>query len=365
VPSQERHAEVGRELAFDVTAVDYRPRWPATTKRGIGLVGCGGISGDHLRAYRAAGFPVVAICDLSEAAAIRRQREFYPDAVVYTDVQELLRQSDVEVVDIATHPAERAELIRAALLSGRHVLSQKPFVTDLRIGQQLVELADRQGVHLAVNQNARWAPHLSFLRETVKRGWLGETYDAQLSVHWDHGWVKGTAFESIHHLILFDFAIHWFDITRCLIKQPVRRVFARSARAPNQVVRPPLLAHAVMEFDQGQATLIFDGSVRHAARDWTYLVGSAGTAISQGNDYQCQRLVLETERGRLEPHLEGNWFSDAFAGTMGELLLSIEERRASEIAAADNLESLAVCFAAAAADLTGTPKRPWEVLELP
>ena len=43
----------------------------------------------------------------------------------------MLERDDVEVVDIATHPAVRPPLMEAALKAGKHVLSQKPFVTDL------------------------------------------------------------------------------------------------------------------------------------------------------------------------------------------------------------------------------------------
>ena len=47
--------------------------------------------------------------------AEERQTEFYPDARVYEDYRDVLRRDDVEVVDVATHPAERGKIIEAAL----------------------------------------------------------------------------------------------------------------------------------------------------------------------------------------------------------------------------------------------------------
>ena len=73
----------------------------------------------------------------------------------------LLRDPGIEVVDITTHPDVRVGLMRRALNAGKHVLSQKPFVEDLAVGQALVALAEAKGVKLAVNQNGRWAPHLA------------------------------------------------------------------------------------------------------------------------------------------------------------------------------------------------------------
>jgi len=80
---------------------------------------------------------VVALCDLDEDRAIRRRGQFYPDAWITTDYRALLKRNDIEVVDIATHPLERLPLIEAALIAGKHVLSQKPFVLDLPEGERL------------------------------------------------------------------------------------------------------------------------------------------------------------------------------------------------------------------------------------
>ncbi len=125
-----------------------------------------------------------------------------------------------------------AEIIADALKAGKHVLSQKPFVVDLDVGERLADLADRCGLKLAVNQNGRWAPHFSFMRQAVATGLLGDVTAVHLSVHWDHGWVKNTEFEKVKHLILFDFGIHWFDILACFMaRQRAEQVYATAAQS--------------------------------------------------------------------------------------------------------------------------------------
>jgi len=200
---------LSKELA-DLAAPDltYQPTDPKQYHPAIGLIACGGITAQHLTAYRTAGYNVVALCDLIIERAIDRRDTYYPDADVYVDYRDLLRRDDIEVVDIATHPPERVPLIEDALLAGKHVLSQKPFVLDLDTGERFCELAERQGVKLAVNQNGRWAPYFSYLREAVRQGLLGEIVSVDIHVAWDHTWIKGTAFEKIRHIILYDFAIH-------------------------------------------------------------------------------------------------------------------------------------------------------------
>lgn len=348
------------------TNLHYQPRDPRSYRPGIGLIGCGGITRDHLRAYRKAGYRVVALCDIQRERAVERQREFYPQADVHRDYGELLAREDVEVVDIATHPPGRPQIIEAALRSGKHVLSQKPFVLDLDVGQRLVELADQCGVRLAVNQNARWAPHLSYIRQAIDAGLLGEIAGVHMSVHWDHGWVAGTEFENVDHLILYDYAIHWFDIVSCFLAgaRP-NRVYASEARTATQTVRPPLLAQAIVEYEHAQVSLAFDADNRFGSQDRTYVTGSLGSISSVGPGNKQQQLTICTRDGTVSPLLQGSWFPDGFHGTMGELLLSIEENRQPSISGAANLQSLALCFAAVASAKRHEPVHPGTVRQLP
>jgi predicted dehydrogenase len=344
----------------------YQPRDPKRYRPKIGLIGCGGISATHLTAYRAAGYDVVALCDLNPDRAAARRKEFYPAAQTYVDAATLLRRDDIEVVDIATHPKERVALIEAALNAGKHVLSQKPFVLDLDVGERLADLADRHGVRLAVNQNGRWAPHLSYLREAVRAGVIGDLIAAHLGIHWDHAWIAGTPFEKIEDVILYDFAIHWFDfVTTLLGDRRATRVQASRSVVTGQTIAVPMAAQALVEFDGGQASLVFDGHLKYGAEDRTYVGGSEGSLVSQGSSLGEQRVTVYTADGVASPDLSGTWFNDGFHGTMGELLCAVEEGREPMNGARDNLRSLALCFAAIAAARDRTAKVPGAVRRLP
>jgi predicted dehydrogenase len=295
-----------------------------------------------------------------------RRTEFYPDASTTDDYHQLLAREDIEVVDITTHPPQRPPLIEAALRARKHVLSQKPFVLDLDIGARLADLADQMGVRLAVNQNARWAPHFSYIREAVRAGLLGSIDAVHCDVHWDHSWVKGTVFETVRHLILYDFAIHWFDFLATIMRgNPARRVYASVARSATQSVAPPLLAQTMVDYEAGQATLIFDGFTRFDRMDRTLVIGSHGAIRSGGATTETQRVELTTSEGIARPRLQGAWFPDGFHGTMAELLAAIAENREPTNSARDNLDSLALCFAAVASAERGEPIKPGSVRQMP
>jgi predicted dehydrogenase len=340
----------------------YQPQDPQRYRPPIGLIGCGGITVEHLTAYRDANYEVVALCDLDVARAEARRDEFCPQADVYDDYRQLLARDDVEVVDITTHPPIRPAIIEAALGAGKHVLSQKPYVLDLDVGARLADLADQQGLRLAVNQNARWAPHFSYLRHAVAQGMIGQVTGVHCAVHWNHNWVAGTEFDGIKHLILYDFAIHWFDILCCWMgdREP-RRVYASLARSPTQKAVPDLLGQASIEYEGAQATMVFGGDTQVGPRDTTLIAGTKGTITSEGASLRTQQVAIQTAKGIARPKLVGRWFPDGFHGTMAELLCAIEEDREPSNSARNNLRSLALCFAAVASAERGEPVTPGEV----
>lgn len=345
----------------------YQPREPRSYRPAIGLIGCGGISAQHLNAYRHAGYRITALCDRNEHKAIARRDEFYPQATVFTDYRALLAVDEIEVVDVTTHPADRVEIIEAALLAGKHVLSQKPFVTDIAVGGRLVGLADSRNLRLAVNQNARWAPHFSYIRQAIQAGLIGDVQSVSFTLHWDHSWIIGTEFEKVEHLLLYDFGIHWFDLLFHFFPAPrfPNKVYATTARAIGQQARPPMLAQATFEYADAQASIIFNANVKYGQQDRTFVAGTKGSITSTGPSLSEQTVTLHTEEGSATPRLEGTWFREGFHGAMAELLCAIEENRDPVNRARGNLRSLGLCFAAIASSINQTPVTPGEFQQLP
>ncbi len=360
--SEEAHA-LASKVAAEVAPpeVDYLPPMPVRRDHPIALIGAGGISSAHLDAYRAAGFDVKVIASRTLAHAVARRDAFFPAAEATDDVLGTMARPDIAVVDITTHPEQRAALIEAALDAGKHVLSQKPFVLDLAVGERLVDVAEARGLMLAVNQQGRWAPHLSFMREAVRAGLVGEVQSVNLGIHWDHSWVAGTQHDEVDDLILYDFAIHWFDFLASLIGGEASSVHATTTRAPGQTPRPAMLAQALVAFPGGQAALQFDGATRHGPRDRTVITGSAGTLESIGPDLGQQQVTFTDASGFSRPVLAGTWFNDGFAGAMGALLSAVETGEPPLHNARDNLRSLELAFAAIASSHRGVPVRPGSV----
>jgi predicted dehydrogenase len=335
--------------------VDHRPVFPAAYRPGIGLVGCGRVARNgHLPAYDKYGCNVVGVYDPSpeKAAAVGRR--------VFPTLDDLLAEPEVAVVDIATRPEGRAQLIRAALDAGKHVLSQKPLATDLEEARALVAKAERRGLRLAVNQNARWAPAWRVATKLVERGAIGEAFAVTHLLEKRFDFVLDSPSLDNHpHFLLFDYCIHWIDISRCWLERvdpvAVRAVERRSPLQPAESTAPWGGSVAIDYEDGSTAVIVSTGGSASPPRCRFSIHGTTATirgGILHGGDY-----VELDQRGEIEAvPLEGEWWPDGFAGAMGELISAVAEDREPYNSARHNLLSLELALAACeSAERDGAP----------
>lgn len=354
-----------------MNALDYGPPVPVRPDRGIGLIGCGWVAGMQLAAYRAQGYRVVALVDRDEAKATALRDTYYPEARVVSDAAALFGDPEVEVVDIATHPPGRPALVEAALRSGRHVLSQKPFVDDLDEGERLCAIADEVERSLAVNHNGRWAPHFAVLLAAARGGVLGRVTSADFCVYWPHDEVVEAmpAFATMADLVLYDFGIHWFDVIASLFPEEPQSVYAQMGRRSGQRIPAPTQAQAIVSYPQGQASLVLRAAEPRAERGGYRVDGTLGSVLHEGLSLGGSRVSVVTGDGSeaaVEDVTTGaDWFAPGMAGTMGELLLSVDEGRRPWNDARSALRGLALCFAAVESARTGLPVEPGTVRRRP
>src|SRR5262245_10289479 len=105
----------------------------------------------------------------------------FPGATCSTDVSEALADRRVGAVVIATPTSTHAELTRAALESGRHVLVEKPLTTEADSARELSELAARSGLVLLVGHVFVHNPAVQWVKQRLASGELGRLYYASSS----------------------------------------------------------------------------------------------------------------------------------------------------------------------------------------
>jgi len=113
-----------------------------TDRVGIGVIGCGVISGAYLTAAK--GFPILEIrglADMNQAAAEARAKEFGLKAM---RIDALLADPGVEIVLNLTIPKAHVAVGLQALEAGKHVYSEKPLGVAFKDGKRLIDLAAKK-----------------------------------------------------------------------------------------------------------------------------------------------------------------------------------------------------------------------------
>lgn len=148
----------------------------------VGIIGCGGIAnGKHMPSIKAVNrVDMVAFCDLIEERAQKAAKEYgTPDAKVYTDYKELLKDESIDIIHVCTPNRSHAQISIDALNAGKHVMCEKPMAKTAADARRMVEAAKASGKKLTIGYQHRHKPASQYVKSCIERGDLGEIYYAK------------------------------------------------------------------------------------------------------------------------------------------------------------------------------------------
>jgi len=119
---------------------------------------------------------VRAVCDLDEARLDRARKSLREVESWTSNLEETLRDPKADAVVVATPTSTHFELAKSALEAGKHVLVEKPLADTVARGQELVELAAREGRVLAVGHVFLFNPGICAVKALIASGELGRVY---------------------------------------------------------------------------------------------------------------------------------------------------------------------------------------------
>lgn len=329
---------------------------------GIGCVGAGFIMRDcHLPAYRSAGFNPVAVTsrNAERARAVAAQHGILR---CHATLDDLLADPAIEVLDIAVPPDAQPEVIRRAVRHNDHIrgiLAQKPLAMTVSLAREAVELCQRAGIVLAVNQNMRYDQSVRALRDILRRGWLGEpvlaTIDMRAIPHW-MPWSQG-----LPSLSTFIMSIHHLDTFRYWLGTPARVLASTRPDPRTKFPHRDGINLYILEYDNGCRAASWDdvwtgpareGSESDIAIRWRVegteglARGTIGWPSYPAHTPSTMDFTTRRQPGYwFQPRWPQVWFPDAFIGTMAQLLCALEDGAEPEISGRDNLETIALCQA--------------------
>lgn len=252
-----------------------------------GLVGFG-ISGQSFQT------PIITACsefDLSavvssDATKVHRQ---LPNAQVYSQLEDLLADSDIELVIISTPNHRHIPQAKLALKAGKHVVVEKPFSVSSEEAKELIILANQLGKQLSVYQSRRFDGDFRTIQALMKDGSLNDIHTfyssynrfrPEVKVRWREQDIPGAG-------ILYDLGAHLIDQALCLFGTPDKVTAILKNQRPNAQAVDHF--HVILHYPQCEA--ILHGNCLSTAEGPRFQVfAENGTFIKYGMDRQEDML---------------------------------------------------------------------------
>jgi predicted dehydrogenase len=142
----------------------------------VGVVGLGYWGPNLARNFAAiAGCELTWLCDASSEAREKLAPSF-PGARTTADLDDLLGDSELDAVVLATPVPTHAELAVRVAQAGKHCFVEKPLATTAADAEQAVAAAERAGRILMVGHLLEYHPAVDRLKGLLDEGQLGELY---------------------------------------------------------------------------------------------------------------------------------------------------------------------------------------------
>jgi len=278
---------------------------PAVTEDSLrfGVVGCGRIAGNHLRALAADHVPaqLVAVADVKEDRA-RACAEQYR-VPYYLDYHEMLtRHPEIDVIDVLTPTGYHARHVIDLARYGKHFVVEKPMALQVSDCDRMIAACRRHGCRLFVVKQNRYNPAVVAARRALEDGRFGKIVMGTVRVRWkrDQAYYARDSWRGTWELdggVMAQQASHHLDLLQWFMG-PVQQLQCQIATRLLQIEVEDTAA-ALFRFESG-ALGVFEATTATRPTDLEAslsLLGERGSVILGGN------AVNRIEHWQFDPEL--------------------------------------------------------------
>lgn len=140
----------------------------------VGVVGCGYWGPNLIRNFRS--LPdchLKMMCDLS-TSRLKHLKSLYPEVQTETDYNHMLNGVGLDAVVVATGVGTHYPMAKASLLAGKHTFIEKPMAGSVEHCEELVEIAQKNGLVLMIGHTFLYSPVVRKIKEIIDHGDIGE-----------------------------------------------------------------------------------------------------------------------------------------------------------------------------------------------
>ena len=329
----------------------------------VGIIGCGSIAKQRhgYEYFHNADVQIKGFYDLIAARA-QALADLYGGSV-YTDVDAMLADPEIDAVSVCMANAFHAEISIKALKAGKHVLCEKPMAVTMEQCEAMAAAARESGKRLMIGHNQRLAPAHRKAKELLTSGALGRVITFQSTFGhkgpemWSMDKSANTWFfkkASASFGSMADLGIHKIDLMRYLIGSEITSVYSTM-----KVLDKKFPDGTPIEVDDNSVEILnfADGTMGTVTTSWTHYGEECNASVLYCEkgimklyaDPQYSLKVVNADGTRVLYALDRLQTNDdaqqASSGVIDEFVSAIEENRPSVLDAADVIRSMRAVFA--------------------
>jgi len=290
---------------------------------GVGVLGAGLWGETHVKTYSAHPFvDLIGICDVDGNKAMNLAG-VYGARKATDNVEDILDDSSIHAVSIATPDFAHFKLAMQAAKAGKHILVEKPLAMTVEECEQILQVAKSSDVILMVDFHNRWNPVFARARDAIVAGEIGDPLlfnvrlnDALFVPMEMLSWASRTT-------VAWFVGSHTADLVRFLFDDEVQRVFAvkreRLLRAKG--IQTADFYEAILELSKGGVAVmencwILPNKTPNLVDFRAELIGSAGALYMDLSHHRALERYTEKDAGFQDvlvmPRVQGQYVGFAY-----------------------------------------------------
>tara|TARA_B100001093_G_C26796497_1_gene1001337 strand:+ start:15 stop:1064 length:1050 start_codon:yes stop_codon:yes gene_type:complete len=330
--------------------IKLKNKWEKPSKSlPIIFIGAGGIIRNaHIPAYNKLNLNIVGVYDLNYEIANQLAKDFNIPKV-YEKIEDALDNTEV-VYDIAV-PADQLLSIVKKLPLNSYALLQKPMGSNVQEAEEILKTCRERNITAALNFQLRFSPMMLCLRDAINKNLLGKIVDIEFHYSYYLPWHLWPFLEKIDRVEIPYNSIHLFDLIRSLFGMP-KGVFAYSNTHPKYPKLSDTKTTAILQYRKDLRCALSlnhcyqfgnkkqNANLKIEGTDGVIFI-TLGSTVNYPNFEKDKFEIKTTNSNWQEIELGGNWFPEAFEGTMSNLQRFIfKEDNVLETSVEDTIDTM-------------------------
>ncbi len=337
----------------------------------FGLIGCGRIAINHIKAVVANNLYLQAVCDIvpEHIDILFEKTGFDKETKRYTDYKTMIEENpDLELVAIATDSGVHAEIALFCINKGLNVIIEKPMAMSMKDADAIVEAAEKNNVKVSVCHQNRFNVAVQKTRKALETGRFGKISHGSINVRWNRGkqyydqalWRGKWASDGG---CLFNQCIHGIDLLRWMMGEHIDSIYAVTKRQFHDYIECEDLGTAIIKFSNGAVGTV-EGTVNvypQNLEETLYIFGQTGTVKIGGkstNNIDVWNFADETKEDEKNKGLEeqtSNVYGNGHISLYADVIDAIENDRPVYINAIEGRNAVETVLAIYESAATGKP----------